>query len=432
MSRIVRPMTLILALVCGEVYAQKIYWANSPSGQNPNGRLIQRSNLDGTSVETLLSSGFDTPFGIALDLQADKMYFTDLIGPNTGKVMRANLDGTGFEVLVSGLGAPAFIDLDIAGGKMYWATLLNFPSSDRIQRANLDGTGLENLVTGLSAAMGFALDLPNGKMYWTEATDRKVRRANLDGTGIEDIVVDTSPNRPVDVAIDHTANKLYWTDGDQNGVNAKVMVADLNGLNRQTLVSGLDNVGGLALDVAAGKMYWVDTGTAKIQRANLDGTIVEDVVTTGLMNLAGIAVDPRVQGCGNNIVEPPEQCDDGNTLPGDGCDENCVIEECGNGVIQFGEECDDGNLIPGDGCSELCLREPGACCLPGATCVTHLNEADCLAQGGAYAGDGTSCACRAQAPIPAISQWGLVAMTLLVLAAGTVVLARRRRVSRPI
>ena len=33
-------------------------------------------------------------------------------------------------------------------------------------------------------------------------------------------------------------------------------------------------------------------------------------------------------------------------------------------------------------------------------------------------------------PVPAVSEWGMVAMTLLVLTAGSLVLARRRRVSR--
>lgn len=291
MLRIVLRVTAVVLLLCVEVFAQKMYWANSHNAPNPDDNWIQRANSDGSHVQTLVSSGFDTPYGIALDVEADKMYFTDLVGSSTGQVMRANLDGTGFEVLVSGLGAPAFIDLDIAGGKMYWASFLNMPETDRIQRANLDGTELEDLVTGISAPMGFGLDLVNGKMYWTELTDRKIRRADLDGTNIEDIVLD---NLAVDVAIDNVNSKLYWTDGDQTGTNAKVMRADLDGLNPQVLVSGLNNVGGIALDLAADKMYWVDTGTEKIQRANLDGTNVEDLVTTGLMNLAGIAVDPRV------------------------------------------------------------------------------------------------------------------------------------------
>ncbi|MBX3395025.1 MAG: DUF4215 domain-containing protein [Phycisphaerae bacterium] len=30
--------------------------------------------------------------------------------------------------------------------------------------------------------------------------------------------------------------------------------------------------------------------------------------------------------CGNGIVEPGEQCDDGNQAAGDGCDQNCRLE----------------------------------------------------------------------------------------------------------
>ena len=40
----------------------------------------------------------------------------------------------------------------------------------------------------------------------------------------------------------------------------------------------------------AGKMYWTDVNTDKIQRANLDGTGVEDLVT-GLSSPVGIALD---------------------------------------------------------------------------------------------------------------------------------------------
>jgi hypothetical protein len=40
-----------------------------------------------------------------------------------------------------------------------------------------------------------------------------------------------------------------------------------------------------------GKMYWTDLGIDKIQRVNLDGTSLEDVVTTGLIAPRGIALD---------------------------------------------------------------------------------------------------------------------------------------------
>jgi len=62
--------------------------------------------------------------------------------------------------------------------------------------------------------------------------------------------------------------------------------------------------------------------------------------------------------CGNNIIEPGETCEDGNTASGDGCDANCRTELiCGNSIREPGEECDDGNTDDGDGCSSSCLGE---------------------------------------------------------------------------
>jgi len=55
------------------------------------------------------------------------------------------------------------------------------------------------------------------------------------------------------------------------------------------LVSGLNVPFGIALDLGAGKMYWTDAFTDKIQRANLDGSDVEDLVT-GLVAPTGIAL----------------------------------------------------------------------------------------------------------------------------------------------
>jgi cysteine-rich repeat protein len=52
--------------------------------------------------------------------------------------------------------------------------------------------------------------------------------------------------------------------------------------------------------------------------------------------------------CGNGIIENSKECDDGNTTPGDGCDENCQIESiCGDGIVTSPPEvCDDGKGFP--------------------------------------------------------------------------------------
>ena len=46
-----------------------------------------------------------------------------------------------------------------------------------------------------------------------------------------------------------------------------------------TLISTLQVGRGIALDTAAGKMYWADPFADKIQRANLDGSQIEDLIT---------------------------------------------------------------------------------------------------------------------------------------------------------
>jgi fibro-slime domain-containing protein len=81
--------------------------------------------------------------------------------------------------------------------------------------------------------------------------------------------------------------------------------------------------------------------------------------------------------CGNSILTSDEVCDDGNTVSGDGCSANCKTVEpgwqcrvpgkpcspaCGDGVITAGEICDDGNTANGDGCSAICKLEMGFKC----------------------------------------------------------------------
>lgn len=66
--------------------------------------------------------------------------------------------------------------------------------------------------------------------------------------------------------------------------------------------------------------------------------------------------------CGDMIVQLSEQCDDGNNVAGDGCENDCTeTPECGDGSVQTGEECDDGDLMSGDGCDMNCDLEGNYC-----------------------------------------------------------------------
>ena len=70
----------------------------------------------------------------------------------------------------------------------------------------------------------------------------------------------------------------------------KIQRANLNGSGVEDLVTGLPEPRDIALDVTGGKMYWIDHSANKIQRANLNGSGVEDLVT-GLESPNGIELD---------------------------------------------------------------------------------------------------------------------------------------------
>ncbi|HEY0132938.1 MAG TPA: fibrinogen-like YCDxxxxGGGW domain-containing protein, partial [Nannocystis sp.] len=59
--------------------------------------------------------------------------------------------------------------------------------------------------------------------------------------------------------------------------------------------------------------------------------------------------------CGDQFVQPPEQCDDGNLSDNDACLSTCKGATCGDGkVFQGQEQCDDGNQSNNDQCTVTC------------------------------------------------------------------------------
>ncbi|HEY5285246.1 MAG TPA: DUF4215 domain-containing protein, partial [Polyangia bacterium] len=130
------------------------------------------------------------------------------------------------------------------------------------------------------------------------------------------------------------------------------------------------------------------------------------------------AIDqPAASKCGNGVLDPSEQCDDGNSENGDGCSRICQIEnnydcstpgqlcvnmaKCGNGTLTSDESCDDGNTLGGDGCSADCKSvETGwQCRVPGKPCAPKCGDGvlaptEACDDGNTLGGDGCSATCR--------------------------------------
>ena len=289
----------------GDTARPQIYWTDAGTDK------IQRANLDGSNVQDLVTTKLKSPRDIALDVAGGKMYWIDWLPGNT-KIQCANLDGSDVRALVTtGLDRPGAIALDVANGKMYWAD----EGTAKISCANLDGSDVQDLITiGVGGAQDItldnaggkkywaediALDVANGKIYWIDieadvgfgeilVKTVKISCANLDGSDVQDIVT-TGLDRPGAIALDVANGKIHWIDWQAD----KIQRANLNGSNVQDIVTtGLDFPKDMALDVTNGKIYWTDSGAhwARIQCANLDGSDVQDLITTGLRSPRGIAL----------------------------------------------------------------------------------------------------------------------------------------------
>lgn len=93
--------------------------------------------------------------------------------------------------------------------------------------------------------------------------------------------------------------------------------------------------------------------------------------------------------CGNFILEGTEQCDDGNRVNNDTCNNNCRLARCGDQMIQGDEQCDDGNVSNGDGCTAACRKEPKPYCGDGM-----VNGEDQCDDGNGKPGDGCDQHCK--------------------------------------
>lgn len=313
----------VFALATPDASGEFMYWTDTVA------HTISRARTDGTEQQIIISTGLGGPRGIALDQAAGKLYWTDEGG---NALQRSNLDGSNRETLVTGFVGPRGVALDVAAQKVYWVDR----PFDRIRRADLDGQNVEIVLdSGLIDPLQIALDPGAGHMYLTDTGDNAsgcILRANLDGTGLITLVGGLGD--PIGIALDLSAGLMYWNDSVQYTISR----ANLDGSDVAVLVStGLVFPLGLAVDEAVGRIYWTDAGTeneGRIQRSNLDGTNVETLALIGLLSPRDVVLDVE---CVDSVDGDP--CFDGNS-----CTSNDVCQSGQCVGVPNSLSCNDGNL----------------------------------------------------------------------------------------
>ena len=83
----------------------------------PNGKIF-RATMAGTLKEAIISQDLTQPSGLAIDYDDDMLYWTDAVRE---KIERSNLDGTNREVLITATIYPFAIT--VFGNYIYWTDL---------------------------------------------------------------------------------------------------------------------------------------------------------------------------------------------------------------------------------------------------------------------------------------------------------------------
>ncbi len=170
-------------------------------------------------------------------------------------------------------------------GKIY---ILTGGSPRTIQRADLDGENLEVLIdSGLTSVYNIVVDPVAGKIYWYDFGPEEFWRADLDGGNPEVVKAgDDSVTQQWDV--DPGLGHLYY---ECIGGICRIDVGDPATVD--PILSGV-STSAVELDLFNRKLYWgdySDTMDRKIRRATMEGSRIEDVLSTQTVSPDEVAAD---------------------------------------------------------------------------------------------------------------------------------------------
>lgn len=165
-------------------------------------------------------------------------------------------------------------------------------SSAGLQKGPLTLASYAPLASGLSVLHGVAENSTTGQLYFTSSNltaNSSVYRCEADGSGLTTLLAFGASRNLRGIAVDPAAGKMFYTDLD----NSKVFSANTNGTGVVQIanLAGGAAPWGIAVDPAAQQVYWAEFGAGRIVRASYTGASAT-ALYTGLANPTYLALDP--------------------------------------------------------------------------------------------------------------------------------------------
>lgn len=188
------------------------------------------------------------------------------------------------------------------GPRVLWSNASAYNQSGSFGFAELNGSGAGDLLSAGSFkyhAEGFALDLADSAIYFVAGksdgdTGLEIYRSHLDGTDDATDLRATNNALYPGLAIDQAAHRLYYEDSGTHTFSyigiKQVEGEDVDVAGHQPAL------GGMAIDDQAGRIYW--SNSSEIAYSDLNGSNPHTIVTNltaHLDNPVAVAVDTSTQ-----------------------------------------------------------------------------------------------------------------------------------------
>ncbi|XP_076861463.1 low-density lipoprotein receptor-related protein 1-like isoform X3 [Brachyhypopomus gauderio] len=145
-----------------------------------------------------------------------------------------------------------------------------------IQQINDDGSDRKTVVENVGSVEGLAYHRGWDTLYWTSYTTSTISRHTVDqsrwGAFDRDTVVTMSgDDHPRAFVLDECQNMMFWTNWNEQ--SPSIMRAQLSGANILVIIgTDIRTPNGLAVDHRAEKLYFTDATLDKIERCEYDGS----------------------------------------------------------------------------------------------------------------------------------------------------------------
>jgi sugar lactone lactonase YvrE len=246
----------------------RIFWTDVGA------QSIGSSLLDGADRHTLVTTA-DQIFGLDVDPTSGFMYWVDY---SRRTIQRSDLNGAGIMTLLhlppeTHTGLFLNLRIDRASQHIYW-TQDGFPADGYVGRANLDGSNVQTFITGRGHPDDIAVDPVHNQIFWTQQSGQKAWKANLDGSGVTTVSQTPFSADAVGITLDSGLQQLFWSEPNNN----RIARSGYSGENEISLFQfASERPFGLSLDPT--HIYWADADAGRIRRADRDGSNIITLIT---------------------------------------------------------------------------------------------------------------------------------------------------------